>query len=474
MLKTPNAPATRSRTNGSSAPSGKPARSRPVLESLERRDLLTSAILQANGLLAITGTDRNDTIMVRQINNRITVDGVSGNWSASQVRGISVNARGGDDMVLLNSERGQGQQAIAVPAVIDGGAGNDILVGGAARNLLAGGSGDDRIWGNSSHDVLVGGSGNDTLDGGSGNDVLLGQAGADGLSGGTGNDTLQGGADSDVLYGQAGRDRFIDEALAGAVKDFNSGEDSTQFGSTSLFTQQVTALNVLVTLPANYAGLPDSVDELMGRIPLMSKVASSDVSPTGTIPTVAQLDAFGSHYFQRANPVLTQNLGGMQHIPFGYIPDGCYARAHIMDKIFGDFGINNAKLFLFGSLRAGIGNRYYPTGVSWTYHVAPLVLVNDGDRLGLRVYDPSIAGRSVRPEEWVGRSNLENRPATWDATHRNTYGWNSRTGQYIGGTFEANLPSAVTTLQNYMAMLRAQARQRGLADPATMYNGVMT
>jgi hypothetical protein len=150
-----------------------------------------------------------------------------------------------------------------------------------------------------------------------------------------------------------------------------------------------------------------------------------------------------------------------------------------MDKILGDAGINNAKLFLFGSLHAGDGNRYVPQGVNWGYHVTPLVLVNDGGRIGLRVYDPSISGRAIKPEEWRSLSNAYNRPTTWEATSRNQYTpLSNGVTLYVPQTtvqfFQDNMPAAVNTLRVYMTYLQTIARQRGLADPATTYSGVLT
>ena len=52
-----------------------------------------------------------------------------------------------------------------------------------------GGAGDDRIVGNGFGDTLLGGDGNDQLVGGSGADSLLGGSGNDSLSGNDGNDT---------------------------------------------------------------------------------------------------------------------------------------------------------------------------------------------------------------------------------------------------------------------------------------------
>ena len=75
------------------------------------------------------------------------------------------------------------------PITIEGGLGNDTLIGSRFADLLIGGSG---------RDSLIGNAGQDTLNGGAGNDFISGGDDADSLIGGTGSDTLQGdtGADS--------------------------------------------------------------------------------------------------------------------------------------------------------------------------------------------------------------------------------------------------------------------------------------
>jgi Ca2+-binding RTX toxin-like protein len=146
---------------------------------------------------------------------------------------------------------------------LDGGAGNDTLIGsaaGAGPVTLIGGTGDDRyqlsngddvitelagggndtielnfagnyslaalpsvealvtlstagalLTGNDADNQISGNSGKDTLDGGLGNDLLEGFAGADSLRGGDDNDTLVGGAAGtgfDTLVGGNGDDRY--------------------------------------------------------------------------------------------------------------------------------------------------------------------------------------------------------------------------------------------------------------------------
>lgn len=59
--------------------------------------------------------------------------------------------------------------------------------------------GDDTIDGGEGNDVILGQGGNDSLTGGMGNDSVVGGVGADFLSGGDGNDTLLGGFGADTL-----------------------------------------------------------------------------------------------------------------------------------------------------------------------------------------------------------------------------------------------------------------------------------
>ncbi len=114
--------------------------------------------------------------------------------------------------------------------VLNGGEGDDKVLGMAGNDVLSGGNGQDRLWGNTGNDTLSGDGGDDWLSGGIGNDVikggqgqdkLLGQTGNDNLngedgddyvSGDDGDDTMAGGNNNDTLYGGKGNDKLAGDA----------------------------------------------------------------------------------------------------------------------------------------------------------------------------------------------------------------------------------------------------------------------
>jgi Ca2+-binding RTX toxin-like protein len=159
--------------------------------------------------------------------------------------------------------------SITVPAVLDGGAGNDLLNGGGGGNVLIGGPGNDSLIGGSGRDMLIGGLGADQLVGNGGDDVLIGgytaydsgaddaklandlallklldewnssrpyatrvadlRAGTGPVLGGTGLSLKKGvtvfdDTDADTLTGSAGADWFVYDALRDKLTDRGSTE----------------------------------------------------------------------------------------------------------------------------------------------------------------------------------------------------------------------------------------------------------
>ena len=57
--------------------------------------------------------------------------------------------------------------------MLDGGAGNDNLIGGAGNDLIFGGAGEDHLIGGKGNDFLIGGAYADRIVGGAGHDILV-------------------------------------------------------------------------------------------------------------------------------------------------------------------------------------------------------------------------------------------------------------------------------------------------------------
>ncbi len=107
----------------------------------------------------VLGTGGNDNITVKAVSGgklQILLNGASQGDFALPGH-LFISAGGGNDFVTIDS-------SLAVPAVIDGGEGNDIIKGGG---------GDDSIFGGDGRDLLIGSSGSDYLNGGNGDDILI-------------------------------------------------------------------------------------------------------------------------------------------------------------------------------------------------------------------------------------------------------------------------------------------------------------
>lgn len=149
-------------------------------------------------------------------NGNDTLVGTSGDDTLSGDAGIDrIKAGLGDDLVLggagIDTINGEGGNDTLI-----GGDGSDTLVGDGADTLfgdagndsLIGDQGNDILSGGEGDDTANGGDGNDTINGDNGNDSLLGGSALDSITGGDGDDTLDGGRNDDALNGGAGNDKI--------------------------------------------------------------------------------------------------------------------------------------------------------------------------------------------------------------------------------------------------------------------------
>ncbi len=105
--------------------------------------------------------------------------------------------------------------------------------------------------------------------------------------------------------------------------------------------------------------------------------------------------------FEKLRDTRFISINGEERRPSWIYPDdGCYARAAMVSRnVFRWFYPQTKKVFAFGSLRVKTPNS--PRGkVSWWYHVAPIVQVEDKKY----VLDPAIEpSRPLELSEWISR-----------------------------------------------------------------------
>lgn len=229
------------------------------INSGEGSDVVT---VSANYVLPPTRGDRGGSSGIPEVDlntYRVVENGITTEVLMSRVTSGKVifNGNGGNDRF---------ENLTMLKGAIDGGTGDDTLIGGGAADLIFGNTGADVITGNAGADKLYGdtnakfgdtfrntirgGDGNDTIFGAAGRDFIDGGAGTDSLSGMGGNDRiyaafgvtdlgpneLHGGDGNDTLYGAGGNDLLFGEGEkdllgGGAGNDYLLGGE----GSDTLF-----------------------------------------------------------------------------------------------------------------------------------------------------------------------------------------------------------------------------------------------
>lgn len=177
------------------------------------RDLVE--ILGTNGDEEMVASQLNATTFQVQRKNPVTGAVLStfqfalpANPADRDLESLRVSGLGGNDTIRATGTFNVNQ------VQLDGGDGNDLIVGSSGNDLLFGRAGNDTLQGLGGRDEIYGGDGDDTLQGGLGSDALYGEAGQD---------TLLGDEDSDALFGGAGDDTL--DAGVGVFGDVMHGDD---------------------------------------------------------------------------------------------------------------------------------------------------------------------------------------------------------------------------------------------------------
>jgi hypothetical protein len=169
------------------------------------------------GVLTVEGTNAGDRLALRLqagdpgvLQVDVGDDGSAElSFARREIATILVEAGNGGDSVRIDESNGV--FADTIPTTIEGGNGNDRLVGGSGAGTLSGGNGDDTLAGGNGAEKLLGGNGNDSIDGNRGNDVAV-------L--GNGDDTFvwDPGDGSDTVEGQNGDDTMVFNGAAVAER----------------------------------------------------------------------------------------------------------------------------------------------------------------------------------------------------------------------------------------------------------------
>lgn len=141
-----------------------------------------------------------------------------------------------------------------------------------------------------------------------------------------------------------------------------------------------------------------------------------------------------------------------KNIPFEYIVDGCYARAHEMCDQMAQSEMNNAKMFVmvenpYGAGKLTAENKYMKA--KWWYHVAPMVFAKDEatNKVEPFIMDPSMAPRPLKPEEWIGAMWDEKTRIKIDVVRNPQFGPLEATGP--NETFEESVPTSKRVMADY-------------------------
>lgn len=118
-----------------------------------------------NRNLNVIGTDKTDKINIVPTTNSIQVEinGKVQEFKKSDIDSISVKSLGGNDEVKVIENKKTGSSLKSISLNIDGGEGDNIIVGGSGSNNLVAGSGNNTIMGGLGKNIISVGNGDNKI-----------------------------------------------------------------------------------------------------------------------------------------------------------------------------------------------------------------------------------------------------------------------------------------------------------------------
>lgn len=158
-------------------------------------------------------------------------------------------------------------------------------------------------------------------------------------------------------------------------------------------------------------------------------------------------------------------------VPWEYIIDGCYARAHVTCEKLLNEGLNCGKMYVmigdtpgdpwspFPEYRLKSENKFMKA--EWWYHVAPLVFAKDDKTGQVEGYILDLAVNNKNPikaSEWINSCWSRDFPIQFDTTHADIYeppeqSPEGDTQQFSRKRFDQYLPEARGTDKEYSRVL---------------------
>jgi Ca2+-binding RTX toxin-like protein len=201
-----------------------------------------NVIIGNSGINVLAGLEGNDSITAGGGNDFVA--GGDGNDTLVGGTGVQIlSGDSGDDTIVFNfqdwyANGGEGLDT----GVLDSTDGYEIDLNLFSFEKFVGGSGSDKIFtsgghwmevdGGAGNDVILGTSQGDILRGGNDTDLIVGYGGNDVISGQNGNDRLDGDVGNDIVTGGTGNDGFAFGSFGVAnydiVMDFVAGQDDIE------------------------------------------------------------------------------------------------------------------------------------------------------------------------------------------------------------------------------------------------------